>query len=208
LFDLNYEKMIKKHDWILLNSTENENNEIIEDLKGIIPYKLMKNFEKFIFYSIELKKYLAIPRCLVDPKMEIFHKINQRKRNKLEDEKEEKSDFVKIAEKEEFSVENFMGLENGMMIRNRLIHEKLDEMEQEKITDLKDMEKNVLEMCFEIKKISMVLCKGGYFSFVSFDKMKELIRKSDHKYVVRKKQGGRQILAIGNSSSSIGGQIR
>jgi hypothetical protein len=210
IFDINYEKMLEKYDWILLNSTEKENNEIMEDLKGIIPEKLMKGFKKFIFYSPELKKYLAVHRSFVDANMEIFRKINQRKREKLEEEDEdsEKTDFVKLAESEEFQVQNFLGIDNGMMIRQRLLHERMQELEAEKTEKLANMEKTLLKQLFTTRRITMLLLQGGYFSFVALEGEKELVRKSDHKYVIRKKQGGRQIKAIGMSSSSIGGQIR
>ena len=64
---------------------------------------------------------------------------------------------------------------------------------------------------FYLQKITILLVHGGYFAVGVFDKNKCIFHKSDHKYVVRKKAGGRQISKDSNSGSqiqSMGSQIR
>ena len=61
----------------------------------------------------------------------------------------------------------------------------------------------------EAKMITVVLCEGGNFSIGVFDHEKEVTHRSDHKYVIRKKQGKRQSTKDkGKSISSMGSQIR
>ena len=66
-----------------------------------------------------------------------------------------------------------------------------------------------LKFLKEVNYWSIILCSGGNFSFGLFLKDKEITHKSDHKYVVRKKVGKRQILKDKSKNiSSIGSQIR
>lgn len=57
---------------------------------------------------------------------------------------------------------------------------------------------------------TIILCQGGYFACGFFQRDKLIEHKSDHKYVVRKKAGQRQIAKDGKKSvkNSIGSQIR
>lgn len=56
----------------------------------------------------------------------------------------------------------------------------------------------------------IILCQGGYFSCAFFNKEKLIDHKSDHKYVVRKKAGQRQIVKDNMKSNkrSVGSQLR
>ena len=81
----------------------------------------------------------------------------------------------------------------------------------EKIEGLK-----VEDEFFPLKFISTVnywcimLCQGGYFSVGFFHKDKLIEHKSDHKYVVRKKAGKRQVVKDNSkmSKNSMGAQLR
>jgi hypothetical protein len=62
-----------------------------------------------------------------------------------------------------------------------------------------------------LRRITIILCHGGYFALGVYEKNKCIIHRSDHKYVVRKKAGKRQITRDANSGSNIqsmGSQIR
>lgn len=66
-----------------------------------------------------------------------------------------------------------------------------------------------LKFLKEVNYWSIILCSGGDFSFGLFLKDREITHKSDHKYVVRKKAGKRQIIKDKSKNiSSIGSQIR
>ena len=66
-----------------------------------------------------------------------------------------------------------------------------------------------LKFISEINYWSIILCGGGYFSYALFLKDKEIEHKSDHKYVVRKKAGVRQVIKDkGKNIISMGAQIR
>ena len=60
IFKIDYKVMVDPYDWVLLNETEEENNSLIEDLRGIIPTNMLRDFERFVYYSSELKKYLML----------------------------------------------------------------------------------------------------------------------------------------------------
>jgi len=66
-----------------------------------------------------------------------------------------------------------------------------------------------LKFVCQINYWSIILCGGGYFSYGLFLKDKEIEHKSDHKYVVRKKAGVRQVIKDkGKNIISMGAQIR
>jgi hypothetical protein len=60
---------------------------------------------------------------------------------------------------------------------------------------------NCLDSLNVLKRITLILCHGGYFSIGIFEKGKCIFHKSDHKYVIRKKAGQRQISKDSNSGS-------
>lgn len=60
-----------------------------------------------------------------------------------------------------------------------------------------------------LSRICIVLCHGGYFSVAIYNEGKPIVHKSDHKYVVRKKAGGRQSTKDKSANiKSMGSQIR
>jgi hypothetical protein len=67
-----------------------------------------------------------------------------------------------------------------------------------------------LEFIVRVKFWSILLCQGGYFAAGFFERDKMLDHKSDHKYVVRKKAGQRQINKdkSKNIKHSTGAQLR
>ena len=68
-----------------------------------------------------------------------------------------------------------------------------------------------LNKALNCKKIAVILCFGGSFSFGIFQNNKCLIHKSDKKYVCRKKAGQRQLnkdKSSGSNIQSMGSQIR
>ena len=74
---------------------------------------------------------------------------------------------------------------------------------------------NIKEEYFPLKFISnvnywcIILCSGGYFAYGLYLKDKEIEHKSDHKYVVRKKAGKRQIVKDKSKNiNSMGAQLR
>lgn len=209
LFDLSIEAL-EKFSWILLNPTEENNNQLMKDLPSLFPGKLLKDYSWYIYHSEELKKFIAVHRSLVDPTLEFFFKVNQRKRDEAENEQEGTQD-AKIIEEAmtEFSIEKFKGLNNGMAIRHKLLTEKMNELQQEQQKQKDKQEITELFKAIQAKLMTFVLCEGGSFSVGVFDREKEVTHHSDHKYVVRKKQGGRQITKDkGKSISSVGSQIR
>ena len=88
-----------------------------------------------------------------------------------------------------------------MIERQRKILEEMNKINIEEFYPLKFVS--------EINYWSIILCGGGYFSFALFLKDKEIEHKSDHKYVVRKKAGVRQVIKDkGKNIISMGAQIR
>ena len=88
-----------------------------------------------------------------------------------------------------------------MIERQRKILEEMNKINIEEFYQLKFVS--------EINYWSIILCGGGYFSYALFLKDKEIEHKSDHKYVVRKKAGVRQVIKDkGKNIISMGAQIR
>ena len=80
---------------------------------------------------------------------------------------------------------------------------------------LEKMNKVNIEVFYPLKLVNqinywaIILCGGGYFSYALYLRDKELDHKSDHKYVVRKKAGVRQVVKDkGKKIISVGAQIR
>jgi len=80
---------------------------------------------------------------------------------------------------------------------------------------LEQMNKINIEEFFPLKLISnvnywsIILCEGGFFAYAFFLKDQLIEHKSDHKYVVRKKAGLRQVIKDNKKNiKSIGAQIR
>ena len=67
-----------------------------------------------------------------------------------------------------------------------------------------------LEFVTKVRFWSILLCQGGYFAAGFFEKERVIDHKSDHKYVVRKKAGQRQINKDKTKSikHSTGAQLR
>lgn len=206
LFDLDA-KIIEKYKWVLLNPTEEANNRIAKDIGDMIPAKLVKDYAWFIYYCEDLKKFLAVHRSIVDSSLEFFFKENDRIRAKETIQEDEHEKYAKVLE--EFDVLKFAGVQQGMLMRHKLLTDKMKEIDEE-ISEKKDaLDTDTLVQALNAKLMSFVLCQGGSFSVGVFDKEKEVTHKSDHKYVIRKKQGKRQSTKDkGKSISSVGSQIR
>jgi len=200
-------KIIAKYKWVLLNPTEEYNLKLVKELDGIVPEKLLKEYSWFIYHCAEIKKFLCVHRSLVDDTLEFFYKVNQRRRD---GEDIPEADHEKYSDiHNEYSIEKFKGVQNGMFLRHKLLTEKMkkvdEEMEDKKETNCIDS----LIKAASAKFMTFVLCAGGNFSIGVFDQNKEVTHKSDHKYVIRKKAGKRQLTKDkGKSISSIGSQIR
>jgi len=68
-----------------------------------------------------------------------------------------------------------------------------------------------LSSVYSLRLVAVLLCCGGSFSVGVFEAGRCIFHKSDHKYVVRKKAGQRQLTKDGSSSGSIqslGSQLR
>ena len=107
-----------------------------------------------------------------------------------------------------YSDENLEDLKNMDFNNKELMIER-----QRKI--LEEMNKINIDEYYPLKFVSninywsIILCGGGYFSYGLFLKDKEIEHKSDHKYVVRKKAGVRQVIKDKDKKIiSMGAQIR
>ena len=183
-------KLVEPYDWLWLNTSESENLQLIDALKHTVPSKLLRDFSHSVLYCKEIGVYLCLNRALIDPKMEFFFKLNERQREK-EGEEEDNPQFNLLEQDQELNIHNFTGIENGMKLRNQIYWEKLEELKRTKEDKETLEDKHLLKKSLEIEKMTIILCEGGSFSIAAFDKEKELTHKSDKKYVIRKKQGGR-----------------
>ena len=77
------------------------------------------------------------------------------------------------------------------------------------IDNIKEEEYFPLKFISNVNYWCIILCSGGYFAYGLYLKDKEIEHKSDHKYVVRKKAGKRQIVKDKSKNiNSMGAQLR
>ncbi len=107
-----------------------------------------------------------------------------------------------------YSDENLEDLKNMDFNNKELMIERQRKILEE-INKINIDEYYPLKFVSNINYWSIILCGGGYFSYGLFLKDKEIEHKSDHKYVVRKKAGVRQVIKDkGKKIISMGAQIR
>ena len=130
------------------------------------------------------------------------------KNNKMDSDSDEEKKEEEKKYKMFYSDENLEDLKDIdfsnkelMIERQRKILEQMNKINIDEFYPLKFVS--------EINYWSIILCGGGYFSYALFLKDKEIEHKSDHKYVVRKKAGVRQVIKDkGKKIISMGAQIR
>jgi hypothetical protein len=128
--------------------------------------------------------------------------------SKIDDNENENSEEENNKYSMFYTEENLKELKNIDFSNKDLIIER-----QRKI--LEQMNKVNIEEFFPLKLISnvnywsIILCEGGFFAYAFFLKDQIIEHKSDHKYVVRKKAGLRQVIKDNKKNiKSIGAQIR
>lgn len=202
--------------WLLLNPSEPSNLSLLSSLSPPLPAALLKDYSRQVYYNDCLGLFIILHRSIIDPRMEYYYKENIRIRDK-EDKTLTQDPLLGSLHSEEyahlleeFSIDKFKGIPNGMMIRHKLLTEKMEKMSEENKQKDAFKDSEAIKKALQTQNTAFVLCEGGNFSIGVFDrKGKELIHKSDHKYVVRKKQGGRQIKKDQSKGiSSMGSQIR
>jgi len=209
IFDIK-SKFVAPFDWLCLNKTEEENLELVDVLQGIVPLKLLKDYSHFIFFSKEADIYLILNRALVDSRMELFFKLNERDRNREDVTETDSTHYKILQEDEELKIENFKGVPNGMKLRQEIYYQKLNDIKNKEQVEQEKADNKELIAALDARKMAMILCEGGSFSVGIFEGIKEIIHKSDKKYVIRKKQGTRQLLKDKGKSGiqSVGSQMR
>ena len=129
---------------------------------------------------------------------------NDKSDSDSDDEKDENEERYKMF----YGDDNLDDLKNIDFNNKDLIIERQKKM-LEKMNKINIVEFYPLKFVCEINYWSIILCGGGYFSYALFLKDKEIEHKSDHKYVVRKKAGVRQVIKDkGKKVISMGAQIR
>ena len=87
--------------------------------------------------------------------------------------------------------------------------EKNSEIEDNYYDNSNDKDFFPLKFISNVNYWCIILCSGGYFAYGLYLKDKEIEHKSDHKYVVRKKAGKRQVVKDKSKNiSSMGAQLR
>lgn len=122
IFKVDYSVMVEPHDWVLLNETEEENASLIDDLRGIIPTNMLRDFERFVYYSSNLRKYIMVHRSIVDPQLGIFHK-NFSKNDPFDqtDANDATEIDKKILAQQDLDLSNFSLDHNSLLERHRLL---------------------------------------------------------------------------------------
>ena len=155
---------------------EPSNDEI--DLEKEELYEYLRVLPKFEFYLRNEKH-----DCLKMSKALIPYELSKAN---IEDEDEEKNKYEMFYEMSDLNLDKIDFSDP----------EKLKERQQ-KILEIMNEKNNKiffpLEFISGVNYWSIILCHGGYFAAGFFLRDKVIDHKSDHKYVVRKKAGQRQI---------------
>ena len=171
--------------------------EIQKTSSADIPSKFRDSNFYRIFKQDNSSKFVVISRCWVDNNLDFIKKID--------DEKE--LDYEKMIKKINLNSEN-SNLEDSKscFLKHQMLQKQIQKVEIEN-EKLETVDFRVLEFFWQ--KFAIILFHGGDFSLAVFENFKELFHVSDHKYVVRKKGGGKQSNKDGQKSiNSIGSQIR
>ena len=130
------------------------------------------------------------------------------KKGKIDDNSDSDSDEQEKRYKLFYENNNIEALKGLDFSNKELIIERQREI-------LEKMNKITIDIFYPLKLVNqinywaIILCGGGYFSYALYLRDKELEHKSDHKYVVRKKAGVRQVIKDkGKKIISVGAQIR
>ena len=141
-------------------------------------YEYLRVLPKFEFFLRNEKR-----DCIKISKALVPYEFNK---NNIDDEENEKNKYEMFYEMSDLNLDKIDFSDP----------EKLKERQQ-KILEIMNQKNNKifypLEFISGVNYWSIILCHGGYFAAGFFLRDKIIEHKSDHKYVVRKKAGQRQI---------------
>ena len=164
--------------------------------------KLFKENTNFFFGDELGKNIIVVNRSLIDSSLNMECAGNKNDQHK----------YSSLYESEKFTNKTYdFSNINSLIERQKEILNAMKQEEIQSSSNLIKTENLSLADVLDIKRITLVLCHGGYFVIAVYEKNKCIFHKSDHKYVVRKKAGQRQISKDSNSGSqiqSMGSQIR
>ena len=216
-----------------INNKKTNKKELKESIRKYI-YDFGKNNEK-VKYSIDQKGVLKIYTNVFNLHKDFLSKFTSisYKNENIHLEKKELFQYLHLLPKNEVFLSDAEGskikiskniicydyfdkiMRHQQKLKNSIYYE-----EEEKVNDNEDFNESNIDVTqdndfFPLKFISnvnywcIILCSGGYFSYGLFLKDKVIEHKSDHKYVVRKKAGKRQVVKDKSKNiSSMGAQIR
>ncbi|CAD8048830.1 unnamed protein product [Paramecium primaurelia] len=170
------------------------------NINSILPEdsKLSTQDNKAFKYN---ENYIIINRSLIDQGLNYeFLEINEDCSKEI---------LEKIAQSSEFANYQLNDMQS-ILSRQKEILERVHQNKQKVIKQKQQQEPN-LQQLDNVQKFAIILCHGGYFCLGVFDNTGCIYHKSDHRYVVRGKAGGRQLNKDSHSGSnikSIGSQIR
>ncbi|EAR92408.1 hypothetical protein TTHERM_00085060 (macronuclear) [Tetrahymena thermophila SB210] len=198
IFDIPLKYLVQKN-WNFINESDEQY------VKKIKSDKFIKEYNNLFFKNKQYNDILFINRSIIDPS------LNYQESDFDEDEFEQ-TKYQELYQGQEFSSDNYdFSNMQSLLSRQKQIIQKMNKKEQVKQQQQIE-ESSYLNQLQTIKKITIILCHGGYFSIGIFnDKGNCIFHKSDHKYVVRKKAGQRQLncdTQTGKKVKSIGSQIR
>jgi hypothetical protein len=163
-------------------------------------YEFLKVFPKNEIYLSNNKSIARISKPIIG-----YDNYDKSKNNNNEDNEEDENEkrYQMFYNEENINDLKNMDFSNKelMIERQKKILEKMNEKNKEHFFPLQFISK--------VNYWSIILCEGGYFAFGFFLKDQLIEHKSDHKYVVRKKAGLRQVIKDKSKNiKSIGAQMR
>ena len=177
----------------------NSNFELIDSkkekemLKKKIPKKLQDESDYIHFYSSDLNKFLILRRVWIDKNLNII---------KTKDTEEPSLKLNEVIEE----INNKNGFNTNYFEKHKKLQKKLKSLKKNKL----EKKKIQISDFFKIRKLSIIMFQGGDFSLVIYNNFKEKAHTSQHKYIIRKKGGGKKQSQKDRTKKvvSIGSQIR
>lgn len=208
----------KHNDIVKFRLTEDRRLVLTTSIFNINPF-LLKSLTKVVYNeeNIELEKeeFYQFLKLLTKPYFFLSYNTIKLKvcKSLIPFEMDKNDELSTVEEEDDYSKSKYEKLyeDNGKMDFSK---ESLIERQRQFLEEVNAKKK--VEEFYPLLFISgishwaIILCQGGYFSCGFFLKDKLIEHKSDHKYVIRKKAGQRQIVKDSKKTNknSIGAQLR
>ena len=139
--------------------------------------KVMDRFNFMFFYNKPMQLLLIVRRAWIDKSLSM---------NRLAEEGQEDKKLDMLIQRINLDTASYDNTSSSMFTRHKKLQEELKKAENKPTNERR------ISSFFNASNFAIMLFEGGDFSFAIYNGLKEVIHKSEHKYIIRKKGGGKQ----------------